>query len=149
VHRAGAQPVQTYAGDQHLHAHIQIAPLHGGLDGVPGHRRALTILEIDLKQPCPVGMAVVEILAGGHAGLNGGLHHGQRYRMWIVQIVGRQRPAAPVPGPGEFLFAALLVFGAHKVGQQLVIAPARRPLLSPAVEVRPVAAHIDHAVDGR
>ena len=53
-----------------------------------------------------------------------------------------------MPGLGKCFLIALLILGTHKVRQQLLIAPARCPLLGPAVVIDPVATDINHAVDG-
>ena len=48
-----------------------------------------------------------------------------------------------------FFFCALLIFGPHKIRQQILVAPTLCALRCPAVKVGLVTPYINHAVDGR
>src|SRR5690606_21463443 len=85
----------------------------------------------------------VIVLRRLEAGLPSGLDEGGVERVALRAAPHVQRSVVAAPA----VLAALRVFHALEIGQYVGVAPARRSLLGPVVEVAGVAAHIDHAVD--
>src|SRR5690606_762779 len=99
---------------------------------------------VELVEPGPLLLGPVEVGVARQPRLYGGLDEDEAEGVGIARVLDAQRPADAVVGVGP----AGVVLGALEVGQDALVVPARAAGLGPAVVVRPVAADVDHGVDG-
>jgi len=85
----------------------------------------------------------VEIIVTRKARLLRGRNESLAQRMRFAHIGNRKGPAHPM----QRILAACLIFGAAKVGEDILEAPAGIAKLTPMIEVRRLAADVEQPID--
>ena len=142
LHRAAFEDQPLGLG---LQDHAQVGPLHRGLEEPARRGPAHALALVHLEEARALVVAVVEVRAGLDAELLRGLLH--RFEDFPAQPLRGDLPAAA--GAVHTRRAGVVVLGLQEVGQHVVPAPAKVAELAPAVVVRRLAPHVDHAVDRR
>ena len=141
--RCSAAIVQQHAVDFDAGQHGQVGAMADGLEKRLGRVPADPGLLIDLKVAAAFVVALVEVIDAGDAALLGGAAEG-------IENRPRQALAFDPPLAGTTVkrrVAGKVAFAFLEQRQDVLPAPARIALGSPAVVVARLAAHVDHAVD--
>ncbi len=117
-----------------LHRRAQIGERAAG--AAPAPRRGLEEAGAFLRRAIEIGI-------GGNADLGRCLHEGFRQRIVMPPVRDRQRTAGAV----ILTRAALLVFRPLEIRQHVVIAPTGIAVLTPAVVILVLPAHIEQTID--
>src|SRR5688572_15131269 len=133
------------AGGERCRDYGEVGALHRGLE--IGIRRgpAPAVLHRHVHQAEALLRGAVDVLGDGVTRLPPGLDEGAVERIAERAMAGGEGAAIAAIG----IAAAGTVFGPAEIRQHMAIAPARRALALPPVEILRIAANINEAVDGR
>ena len=146
LHADGTAALEQHAGGLGLGDDGQIAAPLGCTKEGPGGGPAAIILAGALIDPDPQQVfAIVEVGRMGQAHFLSRLDEDIDQRVGFGKILHIQGAALAMGGIGT----ALVMFGAHEIGQDLVPRPAPAAALRPGVVIAAVAPDIDHAIDRR
>src|SRR5262249_28142517 len=136
---------QHHSGDNGLRDDVEVLPSAIRPQIGCGCTTAPAVLLRDLVASRSQLALAIEVLVMGIAGLEERLDDAIDQRMLRSTLLNEQRPIGAV----ESADAPLIVFRFDEIGQYLVIGPSGRPVGSPLVVVRPIAAYINHGVHRR
>ena len=127
--------------------HFQVGPMRHGFQIGAGRRSAHTAVHGHLERAEALLAAAVAVVRVRVASLQASLDESAVERIAIALVAegGSQRTVATTKVVG----AGLPCLSAAEIGQAVAVAPSGCAESFPMVEVAPVPAHIDHAVDGR
>ena len=140
---ARAAVLDAHPGHLHAGAHREVGPLHHRPQEGRGRVAAPMPAECELVGAQALVLCAVEVLAGRVAGLRAGRQPGLAVGMVVAQVRHAQLAGAAVVG----VLAAGIAFRLLEQGQQFAVAPAGGAGRGPVVEVGPLAADVDEAVD--
>ncbi len=125
--------------------HKQVLAGQGGLQVGASGAPSAAVVHRHAHPAEPLLLEAVVIRGRGVASLLRRLQPDGVQRVFQRAVSGVQRPGVAA----VFVASLLQRLGPAEIGQHVLVAPARRALLFPPIEVLRVAAHIHHAVDRR
>jgi hypothetical protein len=137
------QPLEHDAARARIRPHLKIRARHGGLEEGARGGDAAAAMDGALVVADARLVAAIVVPRAGDAERQAALDEGLGHRVDPVHVGDRDAPLAPA---ARVVAGADAVLAAAIVRQAVGIAPAAQPALRPGVEVRGLAAVVDHPV---